>query len=371
MCLHNKTILFLFLFLFLLLFFPQANAQNSIPMLKTIDVSFNKKSKNFDKKNFFPLVIFKEDTWLSLSELSGYYFISTPPDISKNNNASSETLFSVTVSKNGKCPKAQEASLNYSSVYKNYETFGIGATILKQNVSGEKKFPFHYSFSSPFSVKVKAGSCIFLGIDGSNFSSENIYTAGGHINISYKINNPQPVSTYLVGLDGEFMISANNFYRPTLNAYVVLPVSYKNNMLNRKVINVFGNASATPRINNNQLEIQKNNWHVIHIISIYTNNSCQIAFPNHKNTKFFWNDKSGTSSKQNLSFVFKKSSYKIATLTLGDGNLSSSTKQINKTLSPVTLHDGDCLVDAIIPVGTQQWTPPINTESQIYVQMTN
>ncbi|ATJ91317.1 hypothetical protein CIW82_12050 [Acetobacter tropicalis] len=355
----------------LLAFTPfQLHAQSPSNDLKTTNIIFQKKSKNFNIKNFFPLLDFQKNSYLSLRKIDGYYFISNPLEKKRNNNASSETLFSIMVSKNGKCPKEKEASENYISIYSKYSTSGVGATILKQNTSGKTSFPFTYNFVTPLSIKVSEGSCVFLGIDGSNFSTDNYYTMGAHINISYKLLEYPEKKSSLLGLDGEFTLSVNNENKSTLNAYVVIPISKNGPFFPNKIINIFGNASATPRIRNHTLEKSKNNWHIVHIISVYTKNSCQIAFPKHKNRKFFWNDKTGTKWENKTSSVFWPSSKILSTLILGEGDYRSSQKQVNKNFLPVITQDGDCIVDAIIPIGTEEETPPINTESQLYLQTT-
>ncbi|MBV1838620.1 hypothetical protein [Acetobacter estunensis] len=345
------------------------------------DLSFTKRSTDFFVKNSFPLLPVTDAT--RIKRVHGTVFTITRKGEKAGEPISSETLFSLTIARNGHCPVDGEKQNDYSDIYNRYDSFGLGATILKQIQLGTKTFSFDYTFPVPLQVHAAQGSCLFMNFDGSDFANGE-YTMGAHITVDYDTESEArsltrsllPTGTtaqkgQIAGLDAEFLVSVNNRDAPSLNAYVGIPIHQGGQIPpGSTILHVFGNATASSDPHRPFPLATTGKWNITHNILVYTKDSCQRAFHNHIPGKFMWNDLSGTASHPNMSSAFWTDAVKIGSVDLGgigDQSTVGPAVAVPGRL-PMVVHEGDCLVDAIIPSGDMTDPRPFNTESQVYVE---
>lgn len=338
------------------------------------DISITKTSDNFDQKILYPLII--TNSMIKIKKINGFVFTITRKNSKKISDqpSFSETLFGIAHSSTGKCPIKYQYLNGYNDIKNKYAGSAIFTGIIKQIDYGIKIYKFDQSFQKEIDVNLLNNNCLFFGLDGTDFANAP-YTMGAHIEITYeKISFPEEFKKNLhIGqLDGELLIDTNNKINPTLNGYIVTPVHSGGEIEpGSKLIDVFGNASVTSLIDKKTGAKRDGNWEILHKIMVYRKNSCQKSFNNHSPNKFTWNDRSGTSSKTNLSSAFWKDSILIGEIKfLGTGELSQEKSvSLFKSILPLKLEDGDCLVDAILPRGNMIERRTFNTESQIRYQI--
>jgi len=309
----------------------------------------------------------------SINKINGFLFTITRKQTSNKPIPGSETLFSMNLSTNGKCPVDYESSDSYATIYENYKSVTLWSSIVKQSNAGINVFKFNYQYNIPYDEKFLPGSCAFMILDGSDFSSE-LYTMGGHISTVYSQDyRTRKYSTQLYPLDSEFTMATNTSTISTLNSYIVYPVGKKNGIpAYGKIVSIIGNASVTSSPVPEKFDIKKPEWNIKHIIAIYTKNSCQTAFKNHPTERFTWNDSTGTLSSKNPSSVFWSKVIPLAIINFqGYGTFNFSKQTENTIKSPIKLEPGDCVVDAIVPKGNKYYSFIFNTESQIHLQILN
>ncbi len=331
------------------------------------DFSFTKRSRNFDQKNAFPVMPISSDT--RIKRLKGFVFAITRPQDPVTRFPWSETLFGATLSTNGLCPKDGQG---VGDIFAQFNAAALGGTILKQISFGTKVFHFDYVFEKPVQISVAQGSCLFVNFDGSDLVN-GPYTMGEHIEVTYDESGavPPPEKVKVTGLDAEFLLGVHTLLKPTLNAYVAVPVHPDGPMApGTKLVGLFGNASVSAVMGNRSSYHTTGKWTITHNVMVYTNNSCQKAFRNHLPKTFTWNDPTGFGNVPNPTSARWPDSILLGQIVFsGTGDVSLSQPIVeNKNRFPYTVHDGDCVVDAVIPQGDMADSRPFNTESQINVE---
>ncbi|MBS1023535.1 hypothetical protein JK207_16245 [Gluconobacter cerinus] len=326
-------------------------------------ISLTKKTDNFEIKNSFP--IFSPQKKIFIKNISGE--ISTITRINNKFIAGSELLFSVIYSESNKCPKYNEHELSYADIENKYNGITLFTGIVKQNFFGKKVFRFSYNFEPNFFIPSKKNNCIFLTFDGTDFSNVP-YTISSNMKINYDFIGKESKQK-IIPLDGEMIISVNNLKSPTLNGYIVHPVGVDGLLSGKSISYLNGNTSISAE--KNTTIYKKNSWNIRHIISIYKNNLCSKAFPNHINSRFTWNDYTGYGIIKNKSSIFDKDSIIIAESNYSNKFGLSQEKQVlpKSNIFPIKLNNGDCVVDAIIPSGNMDFSFNFNTESQLHIQL--
>lgn len=343
----------------------------------TKDISFSKVTTDFQIKNSFPIMPLTSAT--RITKIEGTLFTITRKGEKQERFPSSETLFSLTGSQNGKCPAPGQSQPGYPEISQNYKTARYGAMILKQVRYGTKTFPFSYSFPEPMQINAPPGSCLFINFDGTDFAN-GLYTMGAHLKVTYDDDQPPTTRSasaatapQIAGLDFEFLLSVSNKSQPTLNGYVVLPVHHGGPLEpGTRLVGIIGNASASAVIPGNVVSYRAfGNWSVTHNVVVYTHGSCQRAFKNHGPDKFAWNDPTGTSTSPNKTSMNWPEVIRIAEVPLvgtGDSSVAGGIELVSPSRLPMVLQDGDCVANAVIPKGDMAEPMPYNSESQIYLE---
>ncbi|CAI3953549.1 unnamed protein product [Commensalibacter communis] len=343
---------------------------------RTLDVhqEFTKQSTDFKVKNVFPFFLPDNLPGVPVFKgAKGQFSTTAQANLDPTTNqdiTSSETLFGVEYVTD-RCPKAGQEVYAMDQSFPGIHYSLIG-NIVKQT-QGNKTQVSNIDFMNSYGIPMNMGKngCGVLYFDGSDFQNKP-YAMKADLQLKYTF---QPIS---IGLDGEFIISANNQVKPALNAYVVIPVTAgegKGQGVIRPgtVFAVSGNIS-TAGVDSKV----KGNWYVRYITAVYKNNSCQIAFKNHSATKFFWNDNTGialdantgTSTSPNNSSALQTTATIIADFTVAGKDRESIMRQVNGNQNlPVHVEDGDCVVQAALPYGdsTSNSATNMNMESQTQV----
>lgn len=346
-------------------------ADPSLCTTLTADFHFSKKSSDFSNKNM--IKVFDLPPNESINGINGFLFTITRTKTLNKPIVGSETLFSMNLSTNGQCPTDYESGNSYAQVYDKYKSITLWSSIIKQSNAGTNIFKFNYKYNTPYSEKYLPGSCVFMILDGSDFSGE-LYTMGGHISVAYNQNyRTRNISSRLYPLDSEFTMATNTSTISVLNSYIVYPVGKKNGIpAYGKIVSIIGNASVTSRPIPKNFDTIQPEWNIKHIIAIYTKNSCQKAFKNHPNGRFTWNDFTGILGRKNPSSIFWPKVIPLAIINFQGYGAFNFSKQTKNTIKlPIELEPGDCVVDAIIPKGNNYYSFIFNTESQIHLQILN
>lgn len=257
----------------------------------------------------------------------------------------SETLFSVHETQNQQCPVNVQSMPDYGSIDARYPGLAFGNWIVKQAVPGAVSLPIAIDMPNGFPLLPKAGDCMFVTFDGSDFASRP-YTMAIDVQFLYDSGAPAMVNAF----GGEFIVSPNTWDGAHLNAYSVLPVSKNGPVHPGTLQNIYGDLTATSSIGFESSQITSGAWSERQIVAIYHDGSCQKAFPNHGGGLFSWNDLSGARGAENPSSVFWPTSQILIDVTLSGYGVSSAMKPaVVNLMPPIPLEEGDCLVTASLP----------------------
>lgn len=316
---------------------------------RTLDIkaTYTNQSKDFTVKHLFPFHLPENLPGKPVFKgLSGTYTIHAEPTYNAQGQevTYAETLFGIAYSSNS-CPQPGEAVNGYADYDNKYDPHSLAGQILKQTEGGKDQSSM-VNYINPYDIKlnINKNGCLFTLFDGTDFQGKN-YTIQVDLKLLYSF---EPLA---VGLDAEMIVDFSNKTNPTLNAYVVVPVTNADKvtgvvMKPGTLINVAGNIASSSIYAPN-----KGHWFIRYITAIYQKQSCQEAFPKHQKGKFTWNDHTGTSSKRNESSLFWPTTKIISDFTVMGKDRESVTTQMEAHDMPVHVEEGDCLVQAAIPYG--------------------
>lgn len=250
-------------------------------------------------------------------------------------NTNSETVFNFLSSTTNACPSEAEEADGYNVIESKYGSmYSYNTTIVKQTLGGRQSVNYDYKLPDGIPMKFGKGRCLFLSMDGADFTGYN-YTIKADLDLIVRVPNPKPVKIYT--LDGEFV---------TLRGvpYVVYPVTKdgaNGTVQEGTLTGVYGDASML-----NQFAIL-HNWKGLNQIAVYKNDSCQAAFPNHLATRFNWQYTPDSMRGFGYSIAWLTSII-ISEMTLsGDGRGTDMKQMTGNNQLPIHLEAGDCVVHAI------------------------
>ncbi|CAI3931603.1 hypothetical protein [Commensalibacter papalotli (ex Botero et al. 2024)] len=339
---------------------------------RTLDVKVEqtKATDNFTKKWVFPFKfpdnlpgtpVFKG----AIGQLS----TTTQPtfDVNGNEITYSETLFSVEFLKKTCVPEEGAEVLTMDNFGSDNHIPLLGG-IVKQT-KGNTTQVYHIDFMNHYDtvIDLKDGGCGVVYFDGTDFKSKP-YTMKADLQLKYSF---EPVH---VQLGGEFILDVDTYAaQARANAYNVYPVSSGSGKGNRvirpgTIFSVNGNASASGTYIKN-----KGDWSVRYVTAIVKNNSCQVGFKNYTqgqdlSKSFQTQDHAGIGSAPNPTAVLWPTSTIISDFTLvGNGRDSVVGNAFGNSNLPVHVDDGDCVVQAMLPLGRSTTGPGtnVNVEAQV------
>lgn len=345
---------------------------------RTLDVhaTYIKQTDNFTVKNVFPFQFPSDLPGIPVFKgARGQLSTTTQASFDEKGleNTYSETLFNIAFL-NKTCPKAGDPILSMDSAYGAGNHIGLTGGIVKQT-KGNATQTYHVDFMNQFDtiLDTQNGGCGIVYFDGTDFKNKP-YTMKADLELKYSF---LPV---FAQLDGEFTLDVDT-YSPTrrLNAYIVYPVvagpgKGVGAIRPGTIFAVNGNASVSEKgvINNNN----PGRWSVRYVTAVVKNNSCQVGFKSYTKgqdltKRFQTQDSAGIGNAPNQSAVLWPTSTIISDFTLvGEGRDSVvGNAQGNKNL-PVHVNDGDCVVQAMLPLGTSSTATGtyVNVESQVNVK---
>lgn len=346
-------------------------AENPKEHYRTLHVQaeLTKQTKSFQVKHLFPFHFPNDLPGKPVFKgVTGQFSTTTQAKLDKDDKdiTFSETLFAVDYASNN-CPKVGEAVSSYQDLANKYTRYSLVQNIVKQTKGNSTQVSdVDYILPKDIGISVNTGDegCGIVVFDGTDFTG-NPYTMKVDLQLKYTF---EPITK---GLDGEFVIGAYNIKNPTLNAYIVLPVKSGSGkgygVLRPGIIYAVNGNVATSAVSIHN----KGNWFVRYITAVYKKNSCQIAFKNHRPTKFQWNDKTGTGNNPNPSSVFWPDVTIISDFTSAGKDRDSVMAQANGNKKlPIHVEDGDCVVQVALPYGdrTTGSGSNMNMESQVYIR---
>lgn len=320
----------------------------------------DKKTKDFDKKNLFPIP-FPDNVPADIEYygIKGTFSTTTQKNIDSGQDATnSETLFGLRPVTTDICPTAGEISNDYGDMAAKYGNEVYGVTIVKQNTAGTKSINLDYTLSKALPLHFGKGKCMLLSLDGSDFANLD-YTMKADFEIRYKVKSP--IKTKVYGLQGEDPPQKGDVYyavQPVLEDGVVLGNNSPIPVYPGVLTSVFGDVSM---MNNNSLK----NWSAKSRVVVYKNGTCEKAFPNHSLNPFHWKV-----AEQDLKGLTQSVDWPT-TITVGELNINGNARDtIMKEMHggsnlPINLEAGDCVAHAIA-IDADRKVEGINVELQTH-----
>lgn len=364
----------------ILMGFTSAKAIDFPDRYRTLDVhtEFTKQTDNFTVKNVFPFK-FPDDLPGTpvFKGIKGQLSTMTEAsfDESGQENTYSETLFSVEFLKKT-CPKAGDSILSMDSAYGDGNHIPLTGGIVKQTKGGTASNPltqiYHINFMNQYDtvLDMQDGGCGVVYFDGTDFRNKP-YTMKADLQLKYSFS---PIN---IPLDSEFILDVDTYAAQARhNAYIVYPViqgSGKGQGVIRPgtIFAVNGDASVSGSYVKN-----KGDWSVRYVTAVLKNNSCQVGLKNgvtgqDTSKRFQTQDKAGIGAASNPTVVLWPTSTIISDFTLvGNGRDSVVGNAKGNSNLPVHVEDGDCVVQAILPLGKSSTTSGtnVNVESQTNIK---
>ncbi|EUK19228.1 hypothetical protein [Commensalibacter papalotli (ex Servin-Garciduenas et al. 2014)] len=344
---------------------------------RTLDIkaALTKSTKDFTAKNVY-LFKFPDDLPGTpvLKGVKGQFSTETQANLNADGKeiTYSETLFGVDFIKDiskcpnqGKCPSDGGIIYSLDSAYGSGNHFGLASGIVKQTEAGKQVYNFDYTNQYDTVLDTERGGYVTVNFDGTDFQNKP-YTMKADLQLQYSLLPIRPA------LDGEFTIDLDTYTKTRYNANVVYPVvsgpGRGNGVVRPGIITaVGGNASVSVGA-----LTSKERWSVRYVTAVLKHNSCYAGFKKdtvgqRTDQKFQTQGPAGLGAAPNPSPVLWPASTIISDFTLvGSGrNSVVGSASGNKNL-PIHVEDGDCIVQAILPVGFPETSPGTyaNVESQ-------
>ncbi|CAI3948276.1 unnamed protein product [Commensalibacter communis] len=342
---------------------------------RTLDIhqEYTKQTDNFTVKNVFPFKFPADLPGVPVFKgIKGQLSTTTQASFDENGkeNTYSETLFNIAFVKNA-CPKAGDGILSMDSAYGAGNHLSLTGGIVKQT-KGNATQVYNIDFMNQYDtvLDTRNGGCGVVYFDGTDFKKKP-YTMLADLQLKYSF---QPIG---IPLDGEFILDVDTYAaKARYNAYIVYPVAKgagpgQGVIRPGTIFSVNGDATASGSYVNN-----KGDWSVRYVTAVVKNNSCQVGFKNYTqgqdlSKRFQTQDQAGVGSAPNPTAVLWPTSTIISDFTLVGNGRDSVVGNVrpNQNL-PVHVNDGDCVVQAMLPLGKITTTPGtnVNVESQTNIQ---
>lgn len=337
-----------------------------------LDATLTKKTRSFQIKNLFSFQLPASlPPTVTFRGLTGTVSTTTGPDLDHDGPVWSETLFGLAYTTDAACPVFGQKIDSYPAIVRQFPNQGLAGLIVKQARWGTYTLPVSLHLATGVPIHLHPGGCLFMSFDGTDFA-DRPYIMTSHLSLLYDTTS-QPLPSFQVnGLDSEFLLSPSTGSGSVLNAYVVLPVSQDGPVHPGRVLDVYGDVSATSSSGFAKVPVRSGQWSSRIVVAIYRGGSCQKAFPHHAPSKFMWNDRSGAGQAPNPSSALWKTSGKIMDISLTGKGIDSVMKVANTTAAlPGTVKEGDCIVAAILPASNDPAIKgAINVETQFKVLST-
>jgi len=315
-----------------------------------LKATLTKSTASFQVKNLFSFQLPANlPATANFRGLVGALSTTTSADKTTQKPVWSETLFGLAYTTRSVCPLSGQKIGSYAEIFSSFPSQGLAGLIVKQSGPGTMTVPVAIKLPAGLPMHLPPGGCLFMSFDGTDFASRP-YTMTSNLSLLYDTQPPKWPSYSVNGLDAEFVVTPSTARGPVLNAYTVLPVSQKGPLHPGRLLDVYGNVSATSSSGFSGAPVKSGHWSIREIVSVYRHGSCDTAFPGHSGNKFMWNDRSGNGTEPNPSHALKPAAQKILDIVLDGDGIDSVIKQANaiQTL-PVSLETGDCVVSAILP----------------------
>ena len=256
----------------------------------------------------------------------------------------SETLLSLHVATSPQCPENGQNISQYSSIFRQYPSFGLGAIIVKQAGTGTRTE--WVDFELPLGVSLN-NSCGYIILDGSDLAG-GPYKMSVNLSMSLALRKT-PTGDLRYSSQDEFILGDDNHD----NAFKLTHIWH-----DAMLYAIFGDIAATA-MPGSQYKPPQGRWQVVHQILLYRG-GCMM-FPNQ--------DQDSNAVRLNQSMEGRPVLYESKISGKGT-NAYYQPANIIYT-KPIELKKGDCLVHAIHSNASgHAQSGAFNTEGQIFYETT-